>query len=268
MAHPLDGTWEKLRRAREHVDVFNEEIRTWLGNNPGEVRCDPGGQALEHTWSLYFPARPPKVRWGVLIGDVLHDVRSALDHLAWQLALLNGPPPEHTAFPIFRDPCLYAETTRKGKPTRRSGLRKVEGLAPFAQAAVEVCQPYRDPIEPDKNPLWTLHVLNNADKHRVVQPMLMQTNQLAVPFRPLTPAPANSISVALNHDPLEDEPAFARITSTDAVLEAGDDYDVTVEPMIDVGDVARINASALMGLIVNYVDPMLGEFDRAFFARE
>jgi hypothetical protein len=40
---------------------------------------------------------------GVIAGDAVHNLRSALDHLAWQLALLNTAKPHpRTQFPIAR----------------------------------------------------------------------------------------------------------------------------------------------------------------------
>jgi hypothetical protein len=264
---PLDGCWAKFNRAREHFVAFRTEVVDWMENNAGSVRCDPGGRAFEHTWSLDLPVPPPKIRWGVLIGDALHNMRSSLDHLAWQLALKDGEPPGYTAFPIFRNREDAIRTDASGNPRRGSALYKIAGIRdPLARDAIESVQPYKSPDGPDGHPLWILQTLNNADKHRIIQPMLIQTNYAALPWRPLTDAPAGSITVAFNHDPLEDEPAFARITSTDAVLEAGDDYDVTIEPQLDIGeDLPLVNAVALPDFLLNDIDWMLTQFQRSFF---
>jgi len=42
-------------------------------------------------------------RLGVLLGDWAHNLRSALDHLMWQLVILyGGTPNRRTQFPIFQ----------------------------------------------------------------------------------------------------------------------------------------------------------------------
>src|SRR5439155_6469068 len=40
---------------------------------------------------------PPVLRWGVLIGDIVHNLASALDNLVWELAQANPHPPP---FPV------------------------------------------------------------------------------------------------------------------------------------------------------------------------
>jgi hypothetical protein len=97
---------------------------------------------------------------GVVIGDVVHNLRSALDHLAWQLAILagNDPPPGGTEFAVFRDSDLFES----------QGRNKIRGLADEDQAVVEENQPFNvRPDDPTIDPLWVLHELANIDKHRV-----------------------------------------------------------------------------------------------------
>jgi hypothetical protein len=111
-------------------------------------------------------AEPP-LRLSAIVGDCLYTLRSSLDHLAWQLASLNGPPPSGTEFPIFTDCGAYHRLSR-GKPARGSGLYKTRGIAPAEQALIEQSQPYNRPSDPEADPLWILHSLCNIDKHRVL----------------------------------------------------------------------------------------------------
>jgi hypothetical protein len=68
-------------------------------------------------------------------------------------------------FPIFLDPHVFAETSKKGVPTPRSGLHKIRGMGPSSQKIIEALQPYNGAGRTD--PLWMLHELDNADKHRI-----------------------------------------------------------------------------------------------------
>src|ERR1700722_9918330 len=62
-------------------------------------------------------------------GDVVHNLRSALDHLAYQLAVVGTPnvePTRRIEFPIAKDAATY-ESTKAGK---------VEGMRPEAVKAI------------------------------------------------------------------------------------------------------------------------------------
>jgi hypothetical protein len=110
---------------------------------------------------------PPE--WHVRIGECVHDMRSALDHLAYGLNIIGSrqdPPPNHgqSAFPIYSDRITFRRGSSRG--------RKAEPLIRFfpwgARTAVESLQPYRgrkrDPITNQR--LADLTELANIDKHR------------------------------------------------------------------------------------------------------
>jgi hypothetical protein len=99
--------------------------------------------------------------WLTIIGDCLHNLRSALDHLAWQLVLLDGQKPSFaTSFPVRR-------TKDESRPLLLPKVCRQDILT-----AIEQVQPYSDvgnPADPPVlNPLWALHRLNIIDKHRLV----------------------------------------------------------------------------------------------------
>jgi hypothetical protein len=71
-----------------------------------------------------------------IAGDVFHNLRTALDHVAWQFVLLEGGTPnETTTFPL-----LEKSTDRDGTP--RAPLVVKPGISdPTIMAAVEAMQP-------------------------------------------------------------------------------------------------------------------------------
>jgi len=105
---------------------------------------------------------------GLVIGDCVHNLRSALDHLVLQLAILNGTfagAERKTAFPICLDRGAFKHAVKNN-------------VAPFisrtALDAIEESQPYRtlDPATNiplgDQSVLWVLSQLDVIDKHRVI----------------------------------------------------------------------------------------------------
>jgi hypothetical protein len=91
---------------------------------------------------------PPNDLFGVIIGEILHNLRSGLDNLVFALAsAFTKPLPddvtEQSEFPIFGD------ANRRGVPgcgptlSRDNGRKKIRGWNPLAQAVVEGLQSYQ-----------------------------------------------------------------------------------------------------------------------------
>ena len=98
---------------------------------------------------------------GLLVGEFAYALRSGLDNLAWQLALLTTESPgNQTAFPTESE-CPYPGP-------RRGYLEKIADIPVAALAVVESLQPYKVWPAFKDHPLWQLNKLCNIDKHRVV----------------------------------------------------------------------------------------------------
>lgn len=92
-------------------------------------------------------------------GDVVNNLRSALDHLIFQLIEVHSPNSpakdfERCCFPICKDVSSYELSKRA----------KVKGISPEAMKLLDGCQPYKGA----DNPLWLLNELNNISKHRLI----------------------------------------------------------------------------------------------------
>jgi hypothetical protein len=169
--HPLDDARLKWERARTLIeDELVPQVETFLTQDPRPyaVRTERSDAGRDEAILRVHVSRQPPREWGVVIGDIAHNLRSALDHTVYQLAVQGGknPPSRGTEFPIFLDSAVYHARTPKGDPQRGSGEYKVRDLDQKAQALVESVQPYRGDGVSD--PLWLLHELSNADKHRVL----------------------------------------------------------------------------------------------------
>lgn len=88
MAEALDDAWARLDRAGEHIDALKAEIRRFGDSRPYSVTGDPDLKSGEYVLRIK-PKEPPR-RIGVLIGDVLSNLRPALDYLVGALAKLDS----------------------------------------------------------------------------------------------------------------------------------------------------------------------------------
>src|SRR4051812_7680913 len=87
--HPLEGVRLKLVRADEHLETLDNQITSFLEREPYSVSYERKPDGSEHIYRAHVVEDPP-LALGVLIGDCLQNMRSALDHLVWQLALRSG----------------------------------------------------------------------------------------------------------------------------------------------------------------------------------
>jgi hypothetical protein len=115
----------------------------------------------------------PSPMLSAIIGDCIHCVRCALDHV------VAGHAPEamreRSSFPIrMKDPWKKRPNGRFAYDTksRSSFNRAVSGLPEGAVAAIKALQPYEKTLDPALDPLTVISILDNADKHRQIVTML------------------------------------------------------------------------------------------------
>jgi hypothetical protein len=158
---PPFGHVLKVARADEHLQTLAAEIHWWVGSDPYRITEEIDPETSNRTLSAEPFGNPP-LKLSLVIEDVVHNLRSGLDHLALALAEANmgtAAPPEVeelSQFPI-------CSTRDKFKNGRRSRI----GCAhPKAQAAIKRLQPYRRCDAWEQHPLWILRELSDFDKHR------------------------------------------------------------------------------------------------------
>jgi hypothetical protein len=150
---------QKLHRATEHILQVEQGIKDIIGSIPKAVvsQNDPHAVALlrETLSRIIIPDRLQ-----IVAGEAIHQMRSALDHFAAQLA--GSEWHTGTEFPI--------QINRPEKPDEIGRFeRKIKGFSPDAKTLVKRLQPYKVPPERREELLPTiLKRLNNRDKHRAL----------------------------------------------------------------------------------------------------
>jgi len=170
----LDGVWAKWNRAIEQLNVLDKEVLTFSQKSDAyKMRSEIGPNNGEHVFRIY-PAWQPGVplRWGAIIGEIVHDFRSALDQLVWQLVILNGGEPDTGhSFPFRRKEPRegFAVATRYRRRDSRKRIRHgpLFGVSDEAVAIIERYQPYQGG---NRVSLTRLHCFWNVDKHRHLIP--------------------------------------------------------------------------------------------------
>lgn len=170
----LDGPRAKLDRARLHLEALNDGIRAFTETDThdftNEVDLETGDQIIR----IRILNEPDNPTWGLIVGDFAHNLRSALDHLVWQLVLLSGNKPSTAnQFPITRSRRDYW-LPRRRRPSIRD--RMLKGVAAPHRAMIDFVQPHMGE-EPDETTLAHLAWLSNVDKHNVIHAGIVRVRE-------------------------------------------------------------------------------------------
>jgi hypothetical protein len=152
----LEGVKAKAERAKHHVNELDTALRAFFGTNPYAVGTKRDPQTRKLIYYLVSVRDVPR-EISVIAGEVLQSLRSALDHLAYQLVVAGSGLPGpfyHVYFPIFDSASKY----EAGK------LGQIKGMRQDAITAIDAIKPYAG----GNDTLWRLHKLNNVDKHRLL----------------------------------------------------------------------------------------------------
>lgn len=152
----------RVNRAITQVHELNSQVRAYLSRRPYEVIGERASSPDEIVLRLVV-TEPSPLEWSVLVGEIIHDLRSTLDHLAWGLSELNSgsapyPLPNswrRIQFPICDTAAEFS----------REASNRLWALAPADVAAIEALQPYSGG---QGTRLRFLRDLSNIDKHRTL----------------------------------------------------------------------------------------------------
>ncbi|RNE67443.1 hypothetical protein [Cryobacterium tepidiphilum] len=155
------STWPDLKWARgnTHTKALEASFVEWSASAPvsveGVLRDDRQGIDLVAS----VPRGIPKHEWALLLGDALHNFRSAFDALAWGMAHFNDAQPSKPKsiyFPICNDQKQWNDAVKSW----------VGELDPEFQHRLHVLQPFNYLPPGMLSLLRMLHDLDIQDKHK------------------------------------------------------------------------------------------------------
>ncbi len=135
-----------IRELELRIELFLEEQRSQI------VESREGNRRV---WTYTGATAIPPGEYAVRVGEIVHNLRSSLDHVVWQLVIGNGQEPgSRNAYPI----CATAGEYDERRQSRLHGVH---------QGAQEIIR-RNEPWWPSDHgfELWSLHRMSNEDKHR------------------------------------------------------------------------------------------------------
>jgi len=152
--------WVKVDRAREHRKELDRMAKAWLDPKPYSFRTEPKPEPGVYVIRFdRVPLVPSDI--SAIIGDTIHNLRSALDHFVYRLAVIESradPPPDATklAFPIgLTEEDFNRKAYHLGKLSEPMRAH-IKRLQPFTTHAGN----------PQGSALWQINELDIIDKHR------------------------------------------------------------------------------------------------------
>jgi hypothetical protein len=169
----MDSAFAELSRAKVHLDQLEADIRAFRAREPFDWPYSVSDHMLDEslavvTFRVHVKEEMPNT-WGLMIGDILSNLRATLDHAVYGHAAaradaagtpLTNRQEKELNFPIT--------TVAADWPNHRARL------SPFMDAQVigviENWQPFnQQQVAADWHPLAVLNSLVNRDKHREVR---------------------------------------------------------------------------------------------------
>ena len=147
----------KIKRAKEHDAELQRQLRSFLDARPYKVGYKHDSATRKLIYYVTAVDSTPDCL-PLIAGDVIQNLMSALDHLAYQIVCRdtsdNPPNPKWIYFPI-------ADNLREYEAKK---ARKIQGAFGATIAAIDALKPYKD----GNDSLWSLYRLNNIEKHRLL----------------------------------------------------------------------------------------------------
>lgn len=187
--HPLAGCEQKLRRAHTHFKQLKAEIADLVPNGfrPATFRTDAKPNAKDTLWTFVETVTPLPLALSTIIGDIVHNQRSTLDLLVFELGFLGmrgKTIPRRTAFPISTDRANW-----RSDYVQNTFL---QGVLREHRTMLYRLQPcYRRKDNPSaatlrrRKPSLAVHLHNlwNEDKHRMIQLVAMTPHEISPVIR-------------------------------------------------------------------------------------
>jgi hypothetical protein len=169
MIAPFEASKLKIERAAKHLQELEIAISAYLAEKPCVIVVEqfPGLEQMgTQAWNARI-RKPMPLVLSAIIGDIVHNLRTALDLLICDLVKVNGKNPKEVYFPFCASAADLPHTIKK-RNIQRAGadvVRVIESLKPYNGGNIA---------------LRAIHDLDITDKHHTLLPIL---SAASVPLR-------------------------------------------------------------------------------------
>ena len=175
----------KIERAKKHILDLNALLTNFLASDFYSVTVEKESQYGLSLLKIDFDETQfPSDGAALIIGDALHNLKSALDLLYFQVVSHGGVTTKYTMFPI--------------RNTRQELIGPLKNALETHQISSAVHDFILDTVKPYKAgnyPLWAVHDLNVWDKHQLLIPVLKLMRFVGIRLETNEHTPVNEGSI-------------------------------------------------------------------------
>jgi hypothetical protein len=158
----FEGSRLKVERANEHISHVDSLLQGFINSDFYDLAVEKHAKSGKNFLRFTIKSALPAQRYALIIGDALHNLRSALDLAYYEaVGLCGGTPTKWTRFPI--------------RDTRDELISRLQSAVEKKQISTIVYFLVSDVVKSYQagNPaLWMLDDLNIMDKHQLLVPVL------------------------------------------------------------------------------------------------
>jgi hypothetical protein len=154
----------KIERANHHIDDLNAQVIAFRDSDFYRVYAEKDADGSRSSLKFRLTKRLDAEKLATIVGDAIHNTRSALDHTAYEIAVgagVTGDDLRYIKFP-------FQETRQKLVDTLNGGFIQRAGTD-IVQIIVETIRPYKS--NGGSHLLCALHDLDITDKHELLIPV-------------------------------------------------------------------------------------------------
>jgi len=184
----------KIERAKQHFTDLVGKVDAWLKTNPYAFFRESDPESGDQLLRFQIQRDMPSDVWSPIIGDCIHNLRSALDHLVCALVLANRKKiyGGHQ-FPIYETADLYKlKSPGCVQGARKDAVKDIDSLKPYKGG---------------NDGLWRLHLLDINDKHRGLIAVVGSNEGVTTDFSKLIA----SHNLPILGQAVRDDPSFFKI---------------------------------------------------------
>jgi hypothetical protein len=185
----LTSVRAKLARSQEHAQAINNEIRAWHGRHPYSLIKKRNSDSTRHSLIVRInePARFESL--SLMAADCLSNLRSALDHLIYAIAVHECSP--NTLADKIAKKLMFPITDSEDRFNDAINRGTLGNISSDVRAAVKRVQPYVRKHEKLPPLLAILRDLNDINKHRLLMLVYGSLASEDLGFGGMTPLGSN-----------------------------------------------------------------------------
>jgi hypothetical protein len=180
------GSSLKFQRARKHLADAQSAVANFLDSRPYDIARDEETEPGKLLFWVTLLEEPP-AEISLAAGDAIHNMRSALDHIVYELSSKRKTNPSNTSFPLFSKEEDWDKRDKNGALQTSCGLYRVRLLPDEAQTLIYNLQPcprpqvfMPDAWGPNRKKLRELHDLDILDKHKTLNLAVFDVDVLGI----------------------------------------------------------------------------------------